>query len=114
MLNWWITWAAILSGLPMFYVFLQPSKSPAGGLDPSWWPLALLPFVLSSIVRWGVLPRMATAQVAMPVFVVGLALSEACCFLGTFLFPTARNELFVASGLGILQFMPFFAVRFYR
>lgn len=114
--TWWITWAAILGGLPMFFVFLQPTGGLAsgGGLNQSLWPLALFPFVLGAVVRWVILPRMTSAQVALPVFVVGMALSETCCFLGTFLFPAARNELFAASTVGILQYLPRFAARFYR
>ncbi len=114
--SWWITWAAILAGLPMFYVFLPPASGLAsgGGLNQNLWPLALIPFVLGTVVRWVILPRMTSAQAAMPVFVVGLALSEICCFLGTFLFPAARNELFAGSFVGVLQFMPLFAARFYR
>ena len=109
--TWWITWAAILGGLPMFFIFLQSSNGAAssGGIDQRLWPLALIPLILSTVIRWAVLPRMGSAQVAMPVFVVGLALAETCCFLGVFLFPTARNELFAASAVGILQLMPFFA-----
>lgn len=100
----------------MFFVFLQPTGGLAsgGGLNQSLWPLALFPFVLGAVVRWVILPRMTSAQVALPVFVVGMALSETCCFLGTFLFPAARNELFAASTVGILQYLPRFAARFYR
>ena len=46
-------------------------------------------------------------------FVAGIAFAEASCFLGLFIFPAHQKELFILSALGILQFIPFFARRFY-
>ena len=65
------------------------------------------------IIRWVVLPRIGNAQAALALFMFGLAIAEATCFLGLFIFPAHKQELFALSVLGIVQFVPHFARRFY-
>lgn len=110
--TWWIVWFSILAGIPMFAFFLKPPG--AAGLDSSLWPVALLPFVMATVIRWAVLPRLGTVQTVFAVFIAGMAMAETCCFLGIFLFPGARYELITAGSLGVLQFVPLFAARYYR
>lgn len=113
---WWVLWAAILTGMFVIYHFLggtaAPSRSPS--LDSLSWLAGLAPFVISSIIRWVVLPRIRNAQAALVLFIFGLAMSEATCFLGLFIFPAHKQALFALSVLGILQFVPSFARRFFE
>ena len=112
---WWVLWAAILTGIFVIYHYLggtaAPSRSPSR--DSLSWLAGLAPFAICSIIRWVVLPRIGNAQAALALFMFGLAIAEATCFLGLFIFPAHKQELFALSVLGIVQFVPHFARRFY-
>ena len=112
---WWVLWAAFQIGILIIYQVLgsSPSTASSPGSDSQLWLAALAPVVLSTIVRWGALPRSTSAVAALPMFIVGIAMAESACFLGLFIFPQHKEELFVASALGIFQFIPFFARRFF-
>ena len=109
---WWVIWAAFQSGIVVIYYFLGRDAA-ATGSALAIWPLAFVPVLLSGAVRWAVLPMFHDAQKALPFFVLGLALAEVTCFLGIFVFPAHKIPLFAASVLGILQFMPLFATRYF-
>lgn len=110
LLVWWILWFAILSGLVMLFFFLG-----GGATTPSAGPLTyfpLIPLALGAFVRWVVLPRMKTATQALPVFMIGLALSEGSGILSFVLVPEMRNTYFILALLGVIQFIPLFASRY--
>jgi hypothetical protein len=112
LLIWWIVWAAVLGGLVVIYVFLgrgpvQPS--PAGDILVNL--AGLVPLFVSIVIRWLVLPRFTSLPRALPLYIVGLVLAEACGFLGIFLGGAYRDELFVLGVLGVAQFVPVFAHR---
>ena len=111
---WWIMWAAFQAGIFMIYHFIGGPRSSVAQPDSSpTWLAGLVPVGVSSIIRWQVLPRVPNAQAALPLFIVGIAMAEATCFLGLFLFPPHQRELFLFSALGIFQFIPFFARRYF-
>ena len=60
-----------------------------------------------------VLPRMSDPQRGFVLFIVGLALAEACGILGIFLGGPYRDSLFALGMLGIGQWVPFFAKKLY-
>ncbi len=107
---WWIMWAAITIGLVAIYATLAaPLRAePLQALRH----LPLLPLLLSSGLRWIVLPRMSDRLRAFPIFIVGLAMAEACGLLGLFLIPEMKQTYFTLSLIGLLQYMPFFAGRY--
>jgi len=102
------------SGLFVFYFVLGNPPANSAQANPAMLGVGVMQVVASAFVRWGVLPRMPDAQRAFPMFVVGLALAEGACFAGIFLAPAYRQELFLASILGVAQFVPLFASRFYE
>lgn len=106
-LVWWVLWAATLSGLAAFYLFLKPSGPTESQASFRFLPLA--PFLAAVLVRWLVLPRFHQRARAFPIFVVGVALAEACALMGIFLAPDLRTLYFILATLGLLQFLPLFA-----
>lgn len=104
-------------GIVIIYTFLGGSDktgtTPIVEANSLLWLVGMVLFVISTVIRWGVLPKMNTAVQALPLFLVGLALAEATCLLGLFLFPAHRQELFGLSFVGILQFVPYFAGRYF-
>jgi hypothetical protein len=108
---WWIIWAGILFGLVAIYLALGrgPVKPLAPGESPLVGLAGLPALFISIIIRWLVLPRMNSLTQALPLFVIGLALAEACGLLGIFLGGVYRDDLVLLGVLGIGQFMPFFA-----
>ncbi len=112
LLIWWIAWAAVLIGLVVIYLFLGrgPVKpEPAADKDALKHLVGLVPLFVSIVIRWLVLPRFDNLQRAFPLYIVGLALAEACGILGIFLGGPFRDDLFVLGVLGVTQFVPIFA-----
>lgn len=75
--------------------------------------LAVGPLALSSLLRWLVLPRQTELAKAFVLFVVGVAMAESCALLGIFLGGEHRDALALLGVFGTLQWLPFFARRFY-
>ncbi len=112
LLVWWIAWAAVLMGLVVIYLFLGrgPVKpEPVADKDALKHLVGLVPLFVSIVIRWLVLPRFDSLQRAFPIYIVGLALAEACGILGIFLGGPFRDDLFVLGVLGVTQFVPIFA-----
>jgi len=108
---WWALWAAFQIGIVFIYFKLGQSASAPHSHEPSPWQLGLLPALISGAIRWSIFPRIRNAQKALPLFIIGIALAEVSCFLGMFIFPSHKLPLFVASLIGIFQFIPYYAGR---
>jgi hypothetical protein len=112
LLVWWIAWAAVLGGLVVIYLVLGrgPVKpEPVADKEVLKHLVGLVPLFVSVVIRWLVLPRFDSLQRAFPLYIVGLALAEACGILGIFLGGPFRDDLFVLGVLGVTQFVPIFA-----
>lgn len=114
--SWWAVWFALQSGLFIIYFMLGNQPGSGGGTQSSqmFLGLGVMQVVASAVVRWGLLPKVQDAARAFPLFVMGIALAESACFFGIFLVPAYKQELFFASVLGVGQFVPLFASRFYE
>jgi hypothetical protein len=115
LLVWWVVWCGLLAGFLQAWYFVQPpalgAAGPVAGLAVAAVSAGFL--ALSAAVRWLLLPRIARAPVAFVFFLAGLGLAEACGYLGIFLGGARREPLAVAGLLGLLQFLPRFARRFF-
>jgi hypothetical protein len=113
-LVWWMLWFAFFQGVPLYRLFLVPKAAPGQPLPPDVipWGLALLPVLASGILRWNVLPRLREKNHGLLCLVAGIALAEMTCLLAIFLARSHLDLLFAASGLGVLQWAPFYADRF--
>jgi hypothetical protein len=110
---WWVLWAAFLTGVVVMYQVLGRNAVAPETTGADWtWIAGLVPVALSVVIRWVVLPRLPAMATAFPIFVLGIAMAEASLFLGLFLFPAHKQELFYFSLLGIAQFAPYFAGRY--
>ena len=110
---WWTLWFALLSGVVIQYAILSKNSVTAEPLSLNS-PLllaCLAPFTLSMIIRWVLLPRAKNATTALPIYLVGMVMAEATCLLGIFLAPGHQQPLFIASVVGIFQYIPVFAQR---
>jgi hypothetical protein len=112
LLVFWILWGSILIGLVMIYFFLgQGPVKPAVAKDLPLNLAGIVPLFISVIVRWLVLPRVTQAGSALALFIVGLALSEACGLMGILFGGPYRESLFVLGVLGVTSYVPLFARR---
>lgn len=103
-------------GLCQIYYFLgnaAPAHPVHNPTSPFVAALGLLPVAASILVRWVILPRISEARQAFPIFILGIALAEASCFIGLFVFPAYKEAFFAFSLLGIAQFVPVFASRYF-
>jgi hypothetical protein len=62
----------------------------------------------NSSAFWDTVP-----MITFVLFIIGVALAEACAILGMFLGGPYRDSLFVLGVLGITQFVPFFAKKLF-
>lgn len=109
---WWILWAAVLVGLVIVYVALgRGPVKPAPPADVLKNLAGIVPLFVSIVIRWLVLPRYTDLARALPIYLAGLALAEACGILGIFLGHQYRDDLFVLGVLGVAQYVPLFAKR---
>lgn len=106
LLVWWILWFALTNGLIIQRLFLGKALSEESGTLAFF---ALAPLLVSAGIRFGLLPRMKTKQKAFPIFIVGLATSEACGLLGIFLGGEHKDALFGAALVMLLLYAPLFA-----
>ena len=111
---WWVIWAALMSGVFIIYFTISasmPTKQKQE-VESGVWMIGMTPFLISSVLRWLILSRKESAQSAFPIFIMGLAMAEATCILGLFVFPAYSTALFALSVLGIAQYVPYFAAGF--
>lgn len=110
-LIWWVCWIGILIGLTFIHgaIPTDPATAPTEGALRN---LPLIPLLISSALRWVVLPRITRANAAFVVFIVGLALAEAGSVIGLFLVPELRPTYFALGVFGVLQYAPLFLRRF--
>ena len=108
---WWILWAVFQIGIVVIYFFL--GKPMTSVPTSAFWQVGFFPVLISGAVRWSVLPQFKDAPKALPIFIIGIALAELSCFLGLFVFPAHRLPLFIASVIGIFQFIPIYFGRYF-
>ena len=111
---WWVLWIAFLVGIFTIYNTLGKQIGNTSHSDQFPWQIFAAPVFISMVVRWIVLPRINQAQMALVAFVLGIAFAESTCFMGLFIVPAHRADLFLLSVIGIFQFLPYYAGRFYR
>jgi hypothetical protein len=115
-LIWWVIWVALLAG------FLQVSSMlgrvsgppPAPAVERAAVLVGAGLLLLSAAVRWLLLPRVPRVRAAFMLFLCGQAFAEAGGYVGFFLGGPHRGALATCAVLGLLQFMPLFARRYYR
>lgn len=113
----WLIWFAILAGLFIMNHFLAPEVSKGAEVITT----GLSVFVLAGIggvvagmlIRWLVIPRLASLESKLPAMVVGLALCELGAILSLFVVPaellSQRQLLFIVSVMGIALSAPTYA-----
>lgn len=116
LLVWWVFWASTLTGLLLLYGFLVQGKPlpPVSTQDPLAGLVGVVPLFVSIVFRWLVLPRATEPNRAFVLFIIGVALAEACGILGIFLGGPYRDSLFVLGVLGVAQYVPFYAKRLFE
>jgi hypothetical protein len=116
LMAWWIIWAGIFTSLIAIYALLGRGPLPpvVPGANPFANLAGLVPLFVSIVIRWLVMPRATEPQGALVMFIIGLALAEACGLLGIFLGGPYREDLFVLGVLGVAQFVPLNVRRFYE
>lgn len=112
-LTFWIIWFAILIGM-MTLPFIVNGDLPSGPNEeqPTLFNYLYVfqGFVISVIVRWGILPRKKTREQLLTCMVVGLAFAEGTGILGLFAtedqFAELQFSAYIFALLGIIQFAP--------
>lgn len=108
----WLIWGSILAGLVVIYAFLgQGPVKPVVAADLPVNLAGIVPLFVSIIIRWLLLPRFHDFSRVLPVYIIGLALAEACGLLGVVLGGPYRESLFVLGVLGVTSYVPLFAKR---
>ena len=115
MLVWWVAWGASLFVLIPFYLVLARGPRPLAeaGVNPLPQLVGFVPLFVSIVIRWLMLPRDHGPGGALALFFVGLGLGEMCAFLGLLVGGPYRDILFLLGVLGVAQFAPLYARKYY-
>ena len=112
-LVWWVIWAAFLVGIVQtFFILNRGAATEMANTSFNFLGLRAVcdqfaPCAGLFCPNYGNLnPRSSRSS-------VGIAIAESSCFLGLFLLPSHKFELFALSVIGIAQYAPFFARKYF-
>ena len=116
---WWTIWTALFVTLFIYQHFLGAGfifgPDPAGPLPAFPVVSCVILFLVSSIARWLILPRVKHLFFRFHVFIVGLAMAECIVLFEIFLvdpeFAATRMTLFLLGVVAVAQFIPLFVGR---
>lgn len=118
----WIIWFAQLQAAFIFQFFLvggivkgeNASEPMAIGL----WLACLLPIVISTGLRWLLIPKVTTAVQQLLLLIVGVGFSEASLFCSIFFvapdYPQYQIAILMVAVVSIIQFAPSYATPGYK
>lgn len=93
-----------------------PEGEDPGLPDPIIVALTIAFIIGSTYIRWAQIPQQREIMPAFILMIVGIALAESVQLLQIFVvgseYPTTQRTLMVVSLLAVLQFAPFYAMRF--
>lgn len=117
-LTFWVIWFAIFSGIFIIQVFAAggfPSGENEGQPPMVILLLSIGAVVISTAIRWLVIPKIKQVQPLLTAMIIGLALAEGCAILGMFVlgpeFPQSKVLLFTIGAGAVFQYMPTYASR---
>jgi hypothetical protein len=116
--TFWIIWLSVLAGM-FFILFFAAGGWPSGDETKSdsrmLISISLSGVLISTIIRWLILPRISSAQSLLSTMIIGLAFAESTGILGLFLiesdFPGTQKMMFIASIVGVLQYIPTYTLQ---
>lgn len=116
-LVFWVLWATLTTSIVIYQFNLGGGFAhdlydhPFGFYFPL--PLVVGTIFVATVIRWFVLPRMATVWSLLSAFIVGMALSETAGFYGIFLIGQGGAQIkmtsFYLALLSAIQFAPIYA-----
>jgi hypothetical protein len=106
----WVLWGAFMVGVMLMFHFLHNPKAPAADGSQQWL-VALVPLLISLVIRWNVIPRVTAVTSGLVAMIVGIATAEMVLFLGIFIFPAHQFTLFLAALFGIAQHAPVYMAK---
>lgn len=113
----WVIWFALLSGMVMFVTVIGGGWPSGEGEGLSFGNPVFLAgvgmFLVSTVVRWIVLPQTKTSQSRLVAAIIGMSMMEGMLFLGMFALAdsavAAKQVLHVLAFLGIVTYLPVYA-----
>lgn len=112
----WIIWFSILAGLVILQLSIGGGFPHGGnqGQPPTFFlVLSFAGIVISTVIRWLILPKAKSFQSMQVMMVIGLAFAESAGIFEMFLigskFQETQRLLFCLSVAAILQFIPLYA-----
>lgn len=111
MRRWWMVWSMFLAGVAVMYAVAVVLPGQPAASNPFQNLVAIIPLFISIVIRWLALPRYTNAQKAWAMYLLGLALAEACGAIGVFTGGPYRTDFVFLAVLGVVQFVPQFAQR---
>ena len=117
-LSCWVIWGAMFSAL-FFYQFFLAHGIPQGKDDGKpnqvffWMSIGVV--LISSGIRWFLIPKEKEIAKMRMLMIVGLALGESAQLFQIFLigknYPETQLAIFILSVLCVAQFMPFYVLK---
>ncbi|MGB0743851.1 MAG: hypothetical protein ACPGSB_04930 [Opitutales bacterium] len=118
----WIIWFAFFQAVFLYQVFLGnglPSGENADEPMAAWlWLLCFGPVLISTGIRWLLIPKIKKNQPQLTAMIIGLGLAEAPVFFQIFLigpdYPQNQIAVLMVAVVAIIQFAPSYATPGYN
>jgi len=101
-----IIWFAILSGLGIITSMLGSGEPFGDGTFEALHIALLVPAVISTLLRWFIIPRITSLEAMLVPMIIGLALAEATAILGIILLTDGWGGLVILGAIAVLQYFP--------
>ena len=113
----WIIWFAFLQSAFIYHFFVGdgfPEGDNVAEPMALWlWALCIVPVVLTTVVRWVLIPHLTQQSHMLVAMVVGLGLAEVSIGLELFLigddYPQNQIAVLMLAVLSLIQFAPIYA-----
>ena len=106
----WVIWIAMMMALPLYKIFLggggERVDTHARPVDLFVLSLFCVPLLVSTGIRWLIIPKFKNSLRILTPFIAGVALAESLVFYGKFLVPEFESVFFWAGVLAMAQFVP--------
>lgn len=112
----WAIWGFMFTSIFIYQAFLGggiPSGKDDGKPEQVFLIICICLIIVSSFIRWVLIPKQKDLAKLLPLMIIGLALGETVQFIQIFIiqkkFPETQLQFFLLGIICVAQYIPFYA-----